>query len=107
MGAGCAWASMAVPTPARPKPAAMAKVVAAKRGRVFTTLTSTHRSWERNSRRARFLLTVSCQLAWVFPHVEQLQVWQVGHQNTLRPSSTAVRMAVAHTRHGSAARRYT
>ena len=32
-------------------------------------------------------------------------VWQVGHQNRLRPSSTAVRIGVPHTRHGSPARR--
>ena len=31
--------------------------------------------------------------------------WQVGHQNRLRPSSSAVRIVVPHTRHGSAARR--
>ncbi|BBY61546.1 hypothetical protein MSAR_46820 [Mycolicibacterium sarraceniae] len=31
--------------------------------------------------------------------------WQMGHQNTLRPSSTAVRIGVLHTRHGSPARR--
>ena len=31
--------------------------------------------------------------------------WQVGHQNRLRPSSSAVRIVVPHTRHGSPARR--
>ena len=32
-------------------------------------------------------------------------VWQVGHQNRLRPSSSAVRIDVPQTRHGSPARR--
>src|SRR4029077_1770371 len=36
-----------------------------------------------------------------------LYFWQVGHQNTLRPSSSAVRIVVPHTRHGSPALRYT
>lgn len=31
--------------------------------------------------------------------------WQVGHQNTLRPSSTVVRIGALHTRHGSPERR--
>ena len=33
--------------------------------------------------------------------------WQDGHQKTFRPSSSAVRIVVPHTRHGSPARRYT
>jgi hypothetical protein len=35
------------------------------------------------------------------------QVWQVGHQKRLRPSNSAVRIDVPHTRHGSPVRRYT
>jgi hypothetical protein len=42
---------------------------------------------------------------WPFPLYDEFHVWQIGHQNKFRPSSTAVRMEVPHTRHGSPARR--
>jgi hypothetical protein len=56
--------------------------------------------------------TASWQLAgntlWTRPVLSAvIQRWHCGHQNTLRPSSSAVTMVVAQIRHGSPARRYT
>lgn len=93
---GCAWPSVAPPTPVNPKAAAIAADAIAQLANLFMGYGYIRRlcagpadpiGQMRSGRRY------------------VVHVWQVGHQNRLRPSNSAVRTAVPHTRHGSPARR--
>jgi hypothetical protein len=99
-GPGCACASTAPPTPATPKAAAPAKIVAAKRGIVFTGV-----NYPPNRDQNQRHQDSSCHFLAMRSAPAIGQVWQTGHQNTFRPSSTALLIVVPHTRHGSPARR--
>jgi hypothetical protein len=89
---GSAWASGAPPRPANPNAAATAADAIAQLANFFMS----------HAYRAGLC---GFQMDAVRQMRVLVQVWQVGHQNRLRPSSSAVRTEVPHTRHGSPARR--
>ena len=72
-----------------------ARIVAAN-ARAFSPSRTSGRE---SARRARHFVDLGGRLG------RALSIWQVGHQNRLRPSSSTVRTVVPHTRHGSPARR--
>jgi hypothetical protein len=93
-GPGCAWASALPPRPVKPNAAAIAADAIALLANLFMGLCV-----RRDAMR--------CPRGSYRPDEKPaaVHVWQVGHQKTLRPSNSAVRIAVPHTRHASPARR--
>ena len=104
LGPGCASASVAAAKPTHPNPAAITAVAAIQLANLFMALSIPGQAMRPPSRSLRS----DEQLPVLFiPSLcgRPPYVWQVWHQKTFRPSSSAVLIVVPHTRHGSPARR--
>jgi hypothetical protein len=109
LGPGCASASVAAAKPTHPKPAANTAVAAIQLANLFMRIWISgqamclpSRCWCSDEQLQTPLLLFILSCCSTSSHA-----WQVWHQKTFRPSNSAVRITVPHTRHGSPARRYT
>src|SRR5271166_6068162 len=108
-GPGCASASVAAAKPAHPKPATITAAAATLLANLFMWLWIRAQPMRSPSRPLRSDEQLQAEQVLFTPTCcsKSFYFWQVWHQKTFRPSSSAVRIVVPHTRHGSPARRYT